>query len=202
MTNLLHPKFLVCTAAIILLSLAGCATTGPAKFYTLSSTVHQQERETGGNLSVIIGPVEIPDYLDRPHLVTRTGLNEIMISDFHKWAGSFKDDISRVLVEDLSAQLSTDNVYTYQWGQSPPAQYHVKIKIHRFEGTLGKQVELKAYWSIYGERETELLIKSLSHFHEETGEGNYNAAVAAMSRAIEKLSREIADAIRSLSGTG
>jgi uncharacterized lipoprotein YmbA len=199
MTNILHPRFLACTAAIFFLSFTGCATTGPAKFYTLSSTVNQQERDTARNLTVEVGPVEIPDYLDRPHIVTRTGQNEIMISDFHKWAGSFKDDISRVLVEDLSAQLSTDNVYLYPRAQFPPAQYHVRIKVHRFEGTLGEQVELKAYWSIYGERETELLMKSSSHFHEETGERNYIAAVAAMSRAIEKLSQEIADAIRTLS---
>ena len=42
-------------------------------------------------------------------------------------------------------------------------------------------------------------MKSSSHFHEETGERTYIAAVAAMSRAIEKVSREIADAIMSLS---
>jgi len=200
MTNILHPRLLFCAAVMIFVAFAGCASTGPAKFYTLSSAVNSQERQAASNLSMEVGPVEIPDYLDRPHLVTRTGRNELMISDFHKWAGSLKDDITRVLAEDLSAQLSTDNVYIYPWAPSPPVNYHVRIKVNRFEGTPGEQVALKAYWSIYGERETDLLMKNSSHFYEETGERNYNALVAAMSRALEKLSREIADAIIALSG--
>jgi uncharacterized lipoprotein YmbA len=59
---------------------------------------------------------------------------------------------------------------------------------------------LKAYWSIYGENGKQLLARDSSGFYEDTGKGGYNDTVAAMSRAIEKLSSEIADAIRSLSG--
>lgn len=199
MTIDFNQRRIIFTFALIFILFGGCASTGPAKFYTLSSAVKHQERQTVRNLSIEVWPVEIPDYLDRPHLVTRTGRNELLISDFHKWAGSLKDDISRVLAEDLSAQLSTDNVYIYPWSQSPAVNYRVRIKVNRFEGTLGGQVVLKADWSIYGESETELLIRNSSHFHEETGERNYTAAVAAMSRTIEKLSQEIADAIRSLS---
>jgi uncharacterized lipoprotein YmbA len=199
MTNNLNPGRIFLTIAFIVLFAGGCANTRPAKFYTLNSTSNISEDQPEHDLSIEVGPVEIPDYLDRPHLVTRSGRNELLISDFHKWAGSLTDDISRVIVENLSVQLSTNNVYIYPWAQSPPVNYHVRIKVNRFEGTLGEQVVLKAYWSIYGESEGELLIKNSSHFHEETGERNYNAAVAAMSRAIEKLSREIADAVKSLS---
>ena len=198
MINILHPKFLTCIAAFIFVAFTGCATTGTAKYYTLNSISTLQESQPEHNLSIEVGPVEIPDYLDRPHLVTRTSKNELRISDFHKWAGSLKDDISRVMVENLSARLSSNNVYIYPWAQS--VSYRVKVKVNRFEGALGEQVVLKAYWSIYGENGKQLLARDSSGFYEETGNGGYNDTVAAMSRAIEKLSREIADAIRSLSG--
>jgi uncharacterized lipoprotein YmbA len=203
MTNMFPPRFLACTAALIFLSFAGCATTGPVKFYTLSSAgsaVDKQKRQNDDTLSIEVGPVEIPDYLDRPYLVTRSGRNELMISDFHRWAGPLQDEISRALAEDLSARLSTDYVYIYPWTQPPRVNYHVRVKVIRFEGTRGKRIELKAYWSIYGERETELLVKNSFQLYEDTGGNSYNEVVAAMSRAVGKLSGEIAGAIRSLSG--
>lgn len=203
MTNMFHPRFLACTVFLVFLSFAGCATTGPAKFYTLSSagsTVEKLERPDDHTLSIEVGPVEIPDYLDRPYLVTRSGRNELMISDFHRWAGPLQDEISRALAEDLSAQLSTDNVYIYPWTQTPPVNYHVRVRVIRFEGTPGEQVMLKAYWSVYGDSKTALLAENSSQFHEETGGRNYSALVAAMSRALDKLSSEIADAIRTLAG--
>lgn len=199
MRNRLYQGVLACAAAFIFVLFSGCATTGPSKFYTLSSAIIQQEHKDNQNISVEVGPVEVPDYLDRPHLVTRSGRNELMISDFHKWAGSLQDDISRVLVESLSAALSTENVYMYPWPQSSSLTYHVKIKINRFEGTPGEQVVLNVYWAIYGKDETTLLMQQASHFYEETGDRSYAAVVAAMSRAVGKLSNEIAVTIRSLS---
>jgi len=189
----------IIVTAIICIFFTGCATTGPTKFYALNSVENRREAGAGRDISVEVGPVEIPDYLDRPYLVTRSGRNELMISDFHKWAGSLKDDISRVLAEDLSAQLSTDNVFIYPWLQSPAADYRVRIKINHFEGIPGDRVELQAYWSLYGENGTSLLRQNSSSFYEETGGNTYAAIVSAMSRAIGKLSEEIAGAIISLS---
>ena len=51
-----------------------------------------------------------------------------------------------------------------------------------------------------GENSEQLLARDSSGFYEENGKGGYSDTVAAMSRAIDKLSREIADAIISLSG--
>jgi uncharacterized lipoprotein YmbA len=200
MTNDLNQGRIFLTIAFIVLLIGGCANTRPAKFYTLNSISNPNEGQPERDLSIEVGPVEIPDYLDRPHLVTRTSQNELRISDFHKWAGSLNDDISRVIVENLSAQLSSNNVFIYPWAQSIPVSYRVRVKINRFEGALGEQVVLKAYWSIYGETNDQLLAKNSSVFYEEPGKGGYNDTVAAMSRAIEKLSREIADAIKYLSG--
>jgi uncharacterized lipoprotein YmbA len=200
MTNDLNQGRIFLTIAFIVLLIGGCANTRPAKFYTLNSISNPNEGQPERDLSIEVGPVEIPDYLDRPHLVTRTSQNELRISDFHKWAGSLNDDISRVIVENLSSLLSSDNVYIYPWAQSIPVSYRVRVKVNRFEGVLGEQVVLKAYWSIYGENGKQLLARDSSGFYEDTGKGGYNDTVAAMSRAIEKLSSEIADAIRSLSG--
>jgi uncharacterized lipoprotein YmbA len=186
------------TIGIAVLTIAGCASTKPTSFYTLSSMNSPQARQPGQDIAVGVGPVEIPDYLDRPHLVSRTSQNELRISDFNKWAGSFKEDISRVVAENFSVLLSTSRVYMIEWGQSTDVQYQVKIKLTRFEGTPGGSVMLKAHWFIYDGQNRELIMKNSSSYIEETDGKSYTALVAAQSRAIGDLSREIADALGSI----
>ena len=94
--------------------IAGCASTQTTKFYTLSSA---REGLPGTNRSpahssLVIGlmPVEIPDYLDRPQLVTRMSDGQVLRADFDKWAGSIRTDIERVIVENISAISGSNQV--------------------------------------------------------------------------------------------
>lgn len=81
---------------IVIMFLAGCASSSPSsKLYTLNSLVLPGQVETStskdGATVVSIGPVEIPDYLDRPQIVTLTPTNELFLSEFHLWGGSLKN---------------------------------------------------------------------------------------------------------------
>ena len=59
---------------------------------------------------VAVGPVAIPDYLDRPQILTRSGPSELQLAEFERWAGSLEKDVSRVLAENLSTLLEKDHV--------------------------------------------------------------------------------------------
>ena len=195
--NRISAKLADFTIIMAALTIIGCASTKPTSFYTLSSINSPQAVQLNQDIAIGVGPVEIPDYLDRPHLVSRTSQNELRISDFDKWAGSLKEDISRVVAENFSVLLSTSRVYMIQGAQSTDVQYQVKIKLTRFEGTPGGNVEMKAHWSIYSGHNRELIMKHSSSYIEETGGESYSALVAAESRAIGNMSREIADALTS-----
>ncbi len=68
--------------------------------------------------------------------------------------------------------------------------------VDRFEGTLGGSVSLRAHWSLY-DKDKGLLLKKESAINEHANDGSYGALVDAMSIALEKMSREIADGITS-----
>jgi len=75
----------------------------------------------------------------------------------------------------------------------------VTINVMRFEGESGGDVTLKVRWSILGSGgETDLLMK-MSTFTESAEGSAYEAMVAAQSRALASLSREIAEAIATIS---
>ena len=80
-----------------------------------------------------------------------------------------------------------------------PIDYQVVVDIVRCDGRLGDAVWLEARWSILKSPEKKLLKMNRSSIREPVGGVDYIALVAAQSRAVAKLSQEIAEAIR---GTG
>jgi hypothetical protein len=190
-------------SGIILIFLSGCASTGTSRFYTLNSINSADIKEkvslADNSIAIGIGPVEIPDYLDRPQIVTRTSRNELKLSDFNRWAGSLKSDISRVLAKNLSALLTINNVHIYPWKLYMPVKYQIIVDITGFDGTPGGDVIFKANWTILGENGKKALLSDSSNFSEKINGQGYNALVAAESRVLERLSRDIAAAVKSLS---
>jgi uncharacterized lipoprotein YmbA len=72
----------------------------------------------------------------------------------------------------------------------------------RFDGSLGRDVSLIARWAIFAGKEKKLVSVRKSTIVESSGARGYEAMVGAYSRALEKLSREIAEAMRTLAKSG
>jgi uncharacterized lipoprotein YmbA len=185
-----------------LFAMGGCASSKQARFYTLSplsapgDLPKRVPAEQG--MAVAIGPVAIPDYLNRPQIVSRSGPRELKLAEFERWAGSLEEDISRVLVENLSVLLAPDNVTVLRMGGDAypfPAEYRVIVEVLRFDGTIGESVFLAARWSVSREEGKEVLSVSESNVREPVEGPEYEVLVEAMSRALATLGREIAAAI-------
>lgn len=190
---------------LLFILVAGCAGSTPSRFYSLDGLktegVKSDDASREGSVIVSVGPVRMPDYLDRPQIVTRSGRNEIILAEFDRWAGPLESDMVRVLVENISAILPAERFFVMRWAptssyQMPPA-YKVHLLLYRFDGPLGGPVLLRAQWAVFA-KDRDLLVKRDSSIVEQVQGNDYKALVEAMSRALEQLSKEIADAIMSL----
>ena len=141
-----------------------------------------------------------PGRLDRAQIVTRTSQNQFHMAEFDRWAEPLEDTFSRVLAENLSVLLSTENVHVFPWKKSTAIDYQVAVNVISFDGKLGESASLTARWTLFGKGGDEILAQRRSTFVESTGEQGYEALVIAESRALESLSREIASAIQEMSG--
>ncbi len=189
---------IICTFAGLLLG--GCANSKPARFYTLSSGVRLQESEPatsrGNDLSLAIGPVALPEHLDRPQIVTRVGENRFILGEFDRWAEPLVRSFPRALAENLSTLLSTDRVIVIPRKTSTPIDYRITMDVIRFDGNLGKDASLIARWAILDSDGNEIVPMKKSSFVVKTRREDYEGLAAAMSEAVGELSREIAAAIR------
>jgi len=194
---------LIFLSVFFIIVLSGCASTESSRFYTLSHVdawnIEAPGPVIGSETAIGIGSVMIPDYLDRPNIITRTDRNELQISEFNKWAGALTKDIQRVLAANISAFLSTEHVYIYPWKKSVNIDILVAVNFIQFDGVPGGNITLEAQWTIFGDNGDTELLKRTSAINEKANGKSYRALVEAKSRALAGLSRKISDAILSIS---
>jgi uncharacterized protein len=187
-------------------ALSGCfGSSQPSRFYTLSSLrgpepiPHATSADHG--VIVAVGPLAIPDYLDRPEIVTRAGQNEMRVNEFQRWTGALEGNMADTVVEDLSVLLPASRFSVIRW--FPAAQpnvliaYRVMVDVMRFDAAPGDTVFLEADWTVYG-KETEVLLARKSSISTKVGGTDFAELVAAMSKSVEDLSREIAAGVTSM----
>jgi uncharacterized protein len=187
--------------AIVTIFLGGCLSRSQTpRFYALSPMQQDQEisklRNSARNAVIGIGPIKLADYLDQSNLVTRTSDNQLVKAEYDRWAGSFKDDFINVLADDIGFLLATDRIHRYPWSPSVPIDYQVAVDVIRLDGRLGDSAWLEARWSIFRGPEKKLLKIKRSTIREPVTGADYAALVAAQSRAVGKLSQEIAAVIQ------
>jgi uncharacterized lipoprotein YmbA len=152
-------------------------------------------------VAIGVGPVAIPEYLNRGQIVTRTGENQLELAEFDRWAEPLQKNLARVLALNFSTLLSTDRVALHPWNRSTPMDYQVIVDVGRFEAGEDGTTSLLARWSIVDGADRKILRVRKSSLSEPIANGDYEATVASMSRAVAALSREIAEAIRDLSAS-
>lgn len=187
---------------VVLLSLllAGCigSPTRPSTFYVLSADagVPVATREApAAPLSVGLGPVELPDVLDRPQIVTRPDPNRVDLAEFDRWGGDLNKDLTRTLAHNLMSRLNTDSVALYPWPGRHKPDFQVSIRFFRLDGQLDSAVMLDGVWRILdGSRGCELAARHFQYQQDTSGPG-YPELVAAISRGVARLSQEIAEQI-------
>lgn len=186
----------------VLAVIMGCASTPPSKFYTLNAIETQESQQKRSDalqqVAIRIGSIEIPDYLDKSQMATRTSRSELKYDEFNRWAGSLKDNISSVLAENLSRLLSTDRVFVHPWISHDSVPYCLHVEIIRLDAVPDDAVTMKARWTISGDRGKKEYITRTSEFTEKIRENTYGMMVEAMSRTFEKLSQEIASEMKKL----
>jgi hypothetical protein len=187
-------------ALLVSLLIAGCigTPTRPSTFYVLStdSAAPVAGRESPASpLSLGLGPIELPDVLDRPQIVTRPDPNRVDLAEFDRWGGDLGKDLSRVLAQNLMARLNTDAVLLYPWSSSVRPDYEISIQFFSFDGELGKRAELAGVWRLSDTRRGCEPVSRRFRVVETPASSGYAGLVAAISRGVAKLSEEIATAV-------
>lgn len=182
--------------SLLLAALLGACASPQASFYRLSADPSLAATAARTNSRpVIVGPVTVPDLVDRPQIVTRNTSNEVAFNEYARWGAPLNGGIADAIAGDLTLLLGSDRVAPASRALADPQALRVRVDIQQFESVPGDAVTIDAHWSVrrFGD-ENALTGRSL--VREPVSGGDWNALVAAHSRALAGVSRDIAKAIQ------
>jgi uncharacterized lipoprotein YmbA len=192
-------RFNALAAVCIFIVAVGCGSSPPARLYTLSAV--GGPATTPMNVSVAVGPVAVPVVVDRPQFVITTGANQVALDEFNQWASPLQNNISRVVAENLIGMLGTPRVTLFSQTLGGDVMYRAGIDVQRFESMPGEAAILDAFWTVRRSRDGASQMGRTT-VREAAAEAGYAALAAAHSRAIARLSQDIANAVRLLDRSG
>jgi hypothetical protein len=187
--RLLKYTFLLCLTFLIL----GCAKSSkPVEYYMLDASVGIDNNQTlkGDEGPMIgLGPIRLPEYLDRFQMVVAVSENKYKLIDGHRWAEKLDQNISLALFKTLPSQLGTDRMIRYPWPQRPGVDFQVKIDILELNVDQDGQSQLVAQWSIKSKDKT--ILNKRSTFTAQASTTDIDKMVQAQSECLTKLGQEI-----------
>jgi len=125
--------------------LLGCAAGAPDRFYTLAEPggaaaagPGEPARQPGDPApgSIAVGPVAVPEIVDRPQLVVLRGGQQVAVLESRRWAQSLPADIAARIADELSRLLPGRRVYPdTDPADRPPgrAVLRIELRVERFE---------------------------------------------------------------------
>ena len=183
------------------LLLGGCTILeprpDPSRFFTLSAVAPSPDSPPG-SVAVGLGPVRVPAYLDRPELATRVATSEVSFSSTDRWAEPLSASLRRVLAENLSAILGTEDILAFPWPVGARIDWAVAVDVVRFERTPANEVEVAARWVVREGAGGHVRVARETRHTQKANGTDTAAAIEAWNEAVAALGDDIAAAIASL----
>jgi uncharacterized protein len=185
------------------LLLAGCLSvpySPSSRFFTLQPIKETSNMELAGSVNLDgailgVGPVTIPEYLNRPQIVTKNADNTIEFAQFDRWAEQLDTGTARLIAKNLFLLLPKVNVELFPWNSAIPIKYQIIIEVLQLDCRLGGEAAMVSQWSVIDVKNKKALLTKRSEYKKPVTGKNYSAVVQAVSSVCESLSQDIAQGL-------
>lgn len=186
--GLLAPLLATCT------SLLAPVPDRTSYFILTPQAANGAPARAGAGLTLGVGEIQLPDYLNRREMVTRVDANRLEISGNDLWAEPLNAAVRSVLGEDLAQLLGPVRIVNYPWYSTTRVDYAVTLNATNFQCDTQAQCRLDAQWSISNQA-GEVIRQERSAIGVAASSNAASAQAAALSQALGQMSQQIATAI-------
>jgi hypothetical protein len=184
--------------SVLLLSLTAC-TTSSSQFYMLEPVSGIEHKSSAGATKkpvIILSPVRIPHYVDRPQIVTANGKNAYQLNELNRWAEALDHNIGRVLAQNLTILVPAEVGFSGTSTTAERANFRVSVNILEFHADPQGQAGLTAQWQIT--RSDGALVNRQVSYRAPASTSDYRIIVEALNDCVNRLSRDLAVELQSL----
>lgn len=186
------------------LAISGCLSipNSPApRFYALSSVDEDQVSKKiniPSNMIIGIGPVKIPEYQNRPQIVTINKEKMLKFDEFDRWGESLDVGVARLIREDLTVMLPGAKLIMYPWTPTTSVKYQVVAEIVQLDSELDKNMFLAVQWMVIDVQSSKTVIIKRFEFRQPIIPQNYSGVAKTLSIACASLSNQITQELAKL----
>ena len=175
-------------------SLLRGARPDPTRFFVLTAV----DKKTDAPVATTLGldHVELPEYLLRDSIVSRSASNQIAVAYYDRWGEPLRDGFSRTLRRDLESELGAGHVFGQPFEPSQLPALTVDVDVRHLEHVAGQGATLEAEWTLRERAKGTVVLVHATKLTVPAPDKDPGAEVAALSKAVSMMSAEIAAAVR------
>ena len=183
-------KFVLLFLFIIL---TACTTSSPkTRYYSLfADDVRKDDSAFNANISIGVGPITLPEYMDNSSIVSLSGENNVIVSGSNVWAGELDITLVRVITQRFSYSLPDSKVIAFPWDSRNKPNFQLVIHFDDFSGVLGNSAKLNANWTLFDQNKRSALESGSVSFTERSLAAGYDGYTAALNRLANRLADEL-----------
>lgn len=184
---------IVLCACCILNVIVGCGGRSPATYYyVLDSSQPIVEAVQNKKAALQLRKVDIPTYLDRNSIVTRSQSGvQVTLSEYHKWAESLSNGMQRVLAEALAPPLAEKGIALEPMDDHSRDSLQLFVQVLRFDGALNADTVLEVRWSLRTSDDN--IVVQGSFMERDPAGGTYETLVKAQSALLVRFGQSLID---------
>ncbi len=200
---LAFPLFLTLRKVLVLILTGtlffGCSLSKnqATRFYVLNpmepSQTLRSDADHQESLSVEVASLRLPQYLERPQIVTRSSENQLDLAEFHQWGGNLRKDMMRVFAKNLSQLLDTPHISFSNHSSQTSPDFVVELEIIKFEKDPDEKVRLSAQWRLSSGKDRKPMTTQISELEslKLNSDPEMEQTVATMSTILGEFSKMI-----------
>lgn len=175
---------------------AACVQLGPGKdptrFFVLSPRPDTDAVALVADGPLLaVGPITLPDYLNRSAIVVRVGPNEVDRLSKDRWAQPLAGMMQQTLAVDLAIAFGARRYLLYPWPRDHQPDIVVEVDVLRFETDRDRTARLAALWRLRRGDEERSGVTALT---EAVADTTSEAMVASLSALLGRMSEQLVEA--------
>ena len=190
----LHTFRLVIALAVMVLLVSACATTSPPmRFYLLSPVEPAAPADAAlGDALVVVGPLQLPGYLNRSQLVVREPDGQFSLREFDRWGEPLDALLTDTVTTNVVRLTGSPRVVAFPLPGRASADRRVLGRVIRFDTDANGLAVLEVQWSILDSDGEPLMPVRIDAYRAQAEGTEPTSLVAALSDVLAQFSRQLA----------
>jgi len=194
-------SFMVGSARSVLLSVcalfmfSACSSSSPVRYFSLNPIDAEFRPDPDDAVMLGLGPIRMPDYLNRSQIVTRGADAEMQVDEFSRWSEPLTTSLLRIVSADVDNLLQgvVVVVFPYEPFVRDQVNYRLVGDINRFEADHLGRIVLEIQWGVANtDGEIVVPVRRNRYQAQASIADDPSTVVAAMNDALAQFSRDIA----------